>query len=389
MTNDIQRGVISILYSALTREKNFLPEHFDFSEAVKIAKKHKIEVMFYYGALNCGFAQDDPLMQELFTLVCSNIAVSEQQMYLARKLFSSFDEQKVEYMPLKGILLKQIYPKPEMRAMGDADILIKTEQYKIIKPIMQELGYSEVTESDHEFVWKKQNMHIELHKRLVPSYNKDYYKYFGNGWHLAIKKTGTSYSMTDEDQMIYLFTHFAKHYRDAGIGIRHIIDLWVYRKNKPKMDESYIKKELKALQLYNFYLNVINTLSVWFDGKTADFKTDLITDTIFNSGVYGTTQAHILSGAVKISKSTNHVKTKKFFMLAFLPYKNMCMKYPFVKKMPFLLPVMWVYRILIAIFFKSKNIKFQKKAIDFINNDKINGYQKSLNIVGLDFNFKE
>ena len=180
-----QRGVIDIVYSALTGEKISLPEDFDFLKGVKIARRHKIEVMFYYGALNCGFGQDEPLMQELFTLVCGNIAANEQQIYSVKEIFSAFDEQEIDYLPIKGVLLKNIYPKPEMRSMGDADILIKTQQYDKIKPIMVKLGYKKVTESDHEFIWKKNNINIELHKRLIPSYNKDYYSYFGDGWSLA------------------------------------------------------------------------------------------------------------------------------------------------------------------------------------------------------------
>lgn len=387
--NNLQRGVIGIVYNALSGEKVSLPKDFDFSEGVKIARRHKIEVMFYYGALNCDFKQDEPLMQELFMLTCGNIAVSEQQMHSIKEIFSAFDEQEIDYLPLKGSVLKNIYPKPEMRSMGDADILIKTEQYDIIKPIMQKLGYSEITESDHELIWNKQNIHIELHKRLIPSYNKDYYAYFGDGWQLAKLKNGTRCSMTDEDQMIYLFTHFAKHYRDAGIGIRHIVDLWVYRKSKPELDENYIKKELTDLQLYDFYVNVMNTLSVWFEDGESNDKTDFITDIIFNSGIYGKAEAHILSKAVKASKSTKNVKTKKLFALIFVPYKSMCKQYPVLKKASFLLPLFWIYRIFTVLFFKRERIKSQKEKFDYMTAENINSYSEALNFVGLDFNFKE
>ncbi len=390
--DNLQRGVIDIVYSALTGEKTTLPEDFNLSDGIIVARKHKIEAMFYYGALNCGFGQDEPLMQELLMLACKNIALSEQQMYSTKELFSAFDAQKIDYLPLKGTILKSMYPKPEMRSMSDADILIKTEQYDIIKPIMLKLGYTEIIESNHEFVWNKQNIHFELHKMLIPSYNKDYYAYYGDGWRLAKEQDGTRYSMNAEDQMIYLFTHFAKHYRDAGIGIKHLIDLWIYRKNNPNLDGAYIKKELAALQLYDFYVNIINTLSVWFEGREADEITAFITEIIFNSGVYGTSEAHILSEALKISKSTKtaeNVKNKKFKSIAFLPYKNMCIKYPFLKKAPFLLPVMWVYRIIIALLFKRDTIKSGSQIINQMSAENINNYQDALNFVGLDFNFKE
>ena len=58
--------------------------------------------------------------------------------------------------------------------------------------------------------------------------------------------------MTPEDEFIYLFTHFAKHYRDGGIGCRYVVDLWVFLRNNPTMDPEKIKRELDKLQLREF-----------------------------------------------------------------------------------------------------------------------------------------
>ena len=389
-----QKGIIKIIQAALTQSKQELPEGFNFEEAVLVGKRHQIASLLYYGAMNCGIPQGNPLMQELFNYTCKGILVSEQQLYAINKIFSSFDEKHIEYMPLKGTLLKKMYPKHEMRLMGDADILIKTEQYEDIKAVMQELGYKEHIESDHEFIWSKQNVCIELHKRLIPSYNKDYYEYYGDGWKLAkLNDNGTTrYKMTSEDEMIYLFTHFAKHYRSAGIGIRHIIDLWVYRLNNSELDEIYIEKELKKLKLYDFYINIINTLEVWFGNFQEDAKTDLITTHIFNSGVYGTHEATVLSDAYRDSKSVgsaNNVRIKKFLNLVFLPYKFMAEKYTILKKIPILLPLMWVIRAINVVLFKKKTIQSKVNDFETANTQKVNDFGQALNFVGLDFNFEE
>lgn len=387
-----KNAVIKVLYAALTGEKQQLDGDFDIKVLVDVANKHKIVPMIYYGALNCGISDSEPLMQQLFIATCRSVAISQQQTFYLNEIFKAFDESGVEYMPLKGTLLKEIYPKSEMRTMGDADILIKPEQYDLIKPIMQKLGYEEKIESDHEFIWQKTGSFIELHKRLIPSYNRDYFAYYGDGWQLAKVKNGTRYEMTDEDQMIYLFTHYAKHYRDAGIGIKHIVDLWIYRRNKPNLDEEYIKTELSKLQLYDFYVNTIKTLAAWFDGATPDEVTDFITHIIFNSGVYGSAEVYILSKAVmacKAKQDANKVRSRKIMRLIFLNYEAMSKKYPILKKLPFLLPVMWVVRIFSVLLFKQNKIKKTQAEISTITDEKINDYQASLNFVGLDFNFKE
>ena len=234
-------------------------------------------------------------------------------------------------------------------------------------------------------------MQIELHKRLIPSYNKDYYSYFGDGWTLAKKKTGQKYQMTDEDQLIYLFTHFAKHYRDGGIGIRQMVDLWVYKKSSSSLDKAYLKNELTSLSLYDFYKNIFDTLSVWFENGKPNETTDLITETIFSSGAFGKHESHVLSEGVKLTTTSGgkNAKKKKIFHSIFLPYSSMCKKHSILKRVPVLLPIMWIVRWGEAIFFKRKNIDRTIEDLKLMDNQSINEQKNNLERVGLSFNFKE
>ena len=388
----LQKDILKVIKGAITGAAETLSPDFSLEEAAKIASRHQIMPIFYYGASACGFSKDHPFMQQLFLHICKDIAVSTQQNYSLGSLFSAFDKEKIDYMPLKGTLLKKLYPKAEMRLMGDADILIKPEQYDKIAPIMESLNYSLDVESDHEIVWKKPMVYIELHKRLIPSYNKDYYSYFGDGWRLAKLCEGTRFSMTDEDQMIYLLTHFAKHYRDSGIGIKHMLDLWIFRNSRAQLDEDYIAEEFKKLRLFEFYQNIVDTLKVWFEDGEPNDRTELISSVIFNSGVYGTYEASLLSEAFKKTKfedESGAFRKKKLFRAIFLPYKNMCEKYPFLEKAAVLLPVMWVVRIVGVVLFKRETIVKHTEDYKTTSSEQIADYGNALNFVGLDFNFKE
>ena len=50
----------------------------------------------------------------------------------------ALDEKGIHYMPVKGAVMKHIYPAHELRAMGDADILIHAEHIRRIKQKMNE-----------------------------------------------------------------------------------------------------------------------------------------------------------------------------------------------------------------------------------------------------------
>ena len=386
-----QKGLITLIKSAICKKAYDLPEGFDLTEAFNTANKHGITSMAYYGAYNCGVDKNCDVMRESFKLVYATIVTGEHQDAEIKRVLTAFAQNEIEFMALKGVHLKKLYHKPEMRRMGDADILIKYSEYERIRPVMTELGFTEKCESDHELIWTKGTVMIELHKRLIPSYNKDYYAYFGDGWELAKVKSenGFEYNMTAEDNMIYLFTHFAKHYRDCGIGIRHLVDLWVYRYNNPSLDERYIGKELGRLQLKEFYSNIINTLKVWFEDAECDDIADFITQVIFSSGEYGKSADRIKSTALKERKKGKNVATVmaiKLFKTAFKGYGEMSSIYPFLKKLPFLLPIMWVVHLLRRIFNKKQRDNYAKT--QFLPSEKVvDAYEESLNYVGLDFNF--
>lgn len=387
--NNLQIGITGLVKSAVKGEKTVLPNDFNWTAALRLAKRHQIIPLIYYGIINSGIRIPEDVFAQIENISYKSIAVSHSQLYELENLYRAFERSGIEYMPLKGAVIKKLYPRPEMRTMGDADILIKTEQYEKIRAIMRNAGFKEAVESDHELIWNKSNIHLELHKRLIPSYNKDYYAYYGDGWKLAVPDTGSRYKMSDEDTFIYIFTHYAKHYRDGGIGIRHITDLYIYLSAKPDLNKEYIEAELKKLNLLDFYNNTVHTLNVWLNGEKSDEMSDFITEKIFESGSYGTYKAHIMSGAVKASKSGGNVRIKRIVKLIFLPYKYMCDKYPVLIKAPFLLPVMWLVRIADVIFNKRDKIARQRKELDYITDDKIAEYKKELNFVGLDFNFKE
>ena len=394
MPDGFHDGVIALIASALNGKKAALPDDFNFDRMIKVGLKHHITAMLYYGLLNAGLLTS-ALEEKLFSTLCQLITLSENQMHEIARISEAFTRNEIDYMPLKGALLKPMYPKPEMRVMCDTDILIRVEQYKKIEPIMVQLGFNKGTESDHELIWSKpRSLTAELHKRLVPSYNKDYYAYYGDGWKLGKPAADNSfcYAMTDEDSFIYLFTHFAKHYRTGGIGIKHLCDLHVYQKNKPTLDFDYIKTELEKLQLFAFYQNICKTLDFWFNDGERDETADFITSRIFGSGAYGTAESDALAYAAIAAKSSRTVASarhKRILRSLFPPFSIMREKYRFLRFMPFLLPAMWGVRWVTGAIFRPENIARQKTSAQVITPERIISFQSELDFVGLDFNFKE
>lgn len=388
---ELQQGILTLIKSALLDRPFPLPSGFSLEKVPELCRAHEITPMVCEGAVNCGIHNQSGF-RTLFQESCQHLLLSERQGVAIQSICRAFDKNGIDYMPLKGCLMKRRYPKHEFRPMSDADILVRTNQYDKIRPLMKELGFFEDVESNHEYVWLSRSLNVELHKRLIPSYNKDYFAYFGDGWRLATQKTGTRYAMTPEDEFIYLFVHLAKHYRDGGVGCRQMVDLWIHRRSFPNLDENYLRQELKKLQLLEFYENVQRTLAVWFEDGPADEVTQCITDFIFSSGAWGTEEDHMLSEAVREQKMAGSALGGKLaagIKLVFPPYSGMAMHFPVLKKAPILLPVMWPVRWMELLFVRRKSAMKKGALMRTATAERVQTYQDRLNYVGLDFNFRE
>ena len=387
-----KKGLLSLIKSSITGEKTELPENFDWETAIKTAINHRVGVMLYYGIQNSGVKISPELLQKLEGYMLQMLQLDTVQQIEADKLFNALNNAQIDFMPLKGSILKGYYPQTHMRFMCDIDVLIKEEQYDKIVPVMESIGYEFKIESNHEYVWNKGKIHVELHKILIPSYNKDYYEYYEDGWKKAVNTTTTRYCMSDEDFFIYNFTHLAKHYRDSGIGIRLFTDIWVYKREKPGLNEEYIKAELKKLQLHEFYENCMRLIGVWFGNEKNDAVTDFMTDWIFDSGLYGTMEKQELSMALKKAKSYNNKKNAQLRFIwdkMFPSYDFMCNPYPTLRKIPVLLPFLWIIRLADKVLFKRKEVKMAGEKLKRQSLENITEYEDCLHEVGLDFNFKE
>ena len=386
------RGMITLLRSALKNEALTLPEDFDWSKAANALYEHHLTAMAVRGAARCGISHSEPAIQQLTALFCKDITTSRLQMRQLSIIYDLFQENGIDYMPVKGAVIKPLYPQQELRTMGDADILIRKEQYSRIRELLSSMGMSENIESDHEYVWTAGEFKLELHKRLIPTYNKDYYAYYGDGWRFARPTgQGSAYEMRPEDHFVYLLVHFAKHYRDGSISAKNVCDFWVCRKAYPDMDETYLRAQLQMLNLLEFYQNMRDLLDTWFEGAAPTDAVEILTQTIFNGGIYTQTESNQTFSMIKLTKEGKQVsdsKLKLLWKVLFPPVNALANRYPILLKAPVLLPAVWVIRAFEIVFLNSdrrqKGMDKTRKLMN-IDAEQIADYERKLHAVGLNY----
>ena len=385
--DQVQQGIIALLAAAVTGEQRPLPEEFALETAHDILCRQSLIPLAYQGAYLCGIPANSERMQQYRGVYLQNLLRSERQMRAVEEIFHAFQARNIAYLPLKGCCMKALYPQPEMRVMGDADILIRPEQYPEIAAVMESLGFVFRREDDHVYDWYSDALHVELHKSLVPPRDEDYFSYFGDGWQRAVSQQGSRYAYSAEDTFVFLFSHFARHYRSAGIGCRHVVDLYVYLRANPGLDEAYLVSELSKLHLLRFYDNVRRLLLVWFCGETADEITELITAFVFSGGNWGTMEAGMYANEVQKAKKRGQIHHSGYHAVMsalFPPKSSLTYRYTVLRKAPWLLPVIWVVRWTDILLLRRDNIKKRLGILKSLNNDTILTHRQAMEKVGLE-----
>ncbi len=357
ITNDVLTTgelIINAIKGQLIGEVYTFPENTDFGKIHKLAEKHKITPLVAPSVIASSTAPEqfkNIFKKELFRCAARHEAQDRE----AKELAVIFAENKIKHCFLKGTKVSRYYDNPDMRFMLDMDVLVEKEKSKKAAELLVERGYeydNYEDEKDAGYV-KKPFLNFELHKELKYDYDKGYDYYKGALERMTADENGYSMNMTNEDFYVYILSHTAHHFESAGTGIKSIVDhYYLNKKLKPLCDEEILKKSLEETGLKDFAKSMDRLSDFWFSDGESDEVVKETADYIILSGVFGNQTNYYLSGIIKGDYTEK--KSSYFLTRLFLPYKLMKKRYPILKKLPFLLPLMWIVRLFSALKDKEK-----------------------------------
>ena len=355
------KKLLSIIKSVLNSEEFDLTgeENIDWYKLYSFARFHGVTEMLSGAAEEFHTIPDEVKKQMRRDAELAIFCEANQELG-AGVILDAFEECGIDCMPLKGYIIKHMYPSVEMRGMCDVDVLIHTDDMERIRPIMENNGFMMSVESHHEYVYKSNTITVELHKSVVPCYNRDLYEYYGDGWGFAKRKPGYNhrYEMATEDLYVYTAAHTAKHYLNGGAGIKHVADNYVMR-HKAEMNRQYIETELAKLGLIRFESILSRLADVWFGDGGYDGETKEMAYYILNSGAWGTKERADSSRVYRESKNGEYTsaRLKVFFRTLFPSRQALSMRYGKIATHRPLYPFIAVYRWFDVLINRRNNIK--------------------------------
>lgn len=358
----IGKQLIEIIKCILNNESVCRTQVTDWKSIISLAQKHKLinllalSVDLYPQELK----PDADICKYLKRELKIELSRNECQIYSANEMQRCFEEQKIYNLVLKGINTKKRYPESILRSMGDIDILYKYSQQQMIKNAMDALGYINFREGrKHDHYSMPPFVEVELHRELLAADAK-YGSYYNDIWSRCHPKAECEYTyeMSLEDEFIYNFIHLIEHFEEGGIGIRFIIDIYVYN-HLTNLDSNYVETELKNLGVSEFYKNIVLLSEYWFDTKktTIDESKKKIIEKlelfILSNGLYGNDNN---AKALAVEKGG---RTKFILKACFPSYNEMCSMFVWLKKHPLLLPYAWMLRAIRSLLYRKNHVAKQ------------------------------
>lgn len=373
------RLVSAVINGTQPEEKD---ESLEWKSIIEFSKKQSVLNIISYACEKLRNKPDAEMMKFLKEFRMQKIIVEAQQEIEACDAMDKLEEMQAKHMPLKGYIIKNLYPSPDMRTMGDLDLLIEEERCEEIVAAFVAEGFTSCAEGDLHSNVERGNAYIEFHRSMVNEKHETLSKYFGNGFGRAKLSQGYSYryELSHEDLYIFLIAHIAKHYRYGGTGIRSLLDLYIYRKAYPDMDCKYIDTELEKINLLVFGKKLEKISDDWYSGGFSG-EYDTVSSYIVSGGVYGDENAPLLNEFINDAQGSIKVtKIKNWFTTVFPDKELMTTRYPVLKKCIILLPLFWVVRFFDTLIRTPQNFKKSVRdttSIMKIDNDLVNAQRDS------------
>ena len=198
-----------------------------------------------------------PFMKKVFCLEGRNTAMNE----FISKLIEKMRSVGIYALLVKGQGIAQCYARPQWRSAGDIDLLLDESNYSSAKTYLLPLAESSEQEGYYvqHYGMEIDSWVVELHgtlrtglsfgiDRVIDAVQENL---FSKGCVRTWRNGETDVFLPGVDNdIIFIFTHFLKHFYRGGIGLRQICDwcrlLWTY---KDTIDRELLNERILSMRL--------------------------------------------------------------------------------------------------------------------------------------------
>lgn len=343
--------LLQLLSCALRQEEApAVPEGLDFSVVFSIAKKQQIYNIIFPLIKDMDVVPDsekERWKNYSYSELVRTIAVDHDRQLLTEEL----EKHGIKYMFLKGLILRNYYPKSIMRQMSDNDILYDASKRDELLDIMKKRGYKleNCCENSDDF-HKEPYFTFEFHRELFFE-EQSFCPRFDNLWERAVQddEHPYQYHMDVSDNYIYSVAHMYKHFSTNGCGVRFLADIYLlYTKEQNRLDGEYIVNTFHEIGIADFADNALRLALRLFNNEELTEADIRLLNIFMKGGVYGDSRLTLVRKFDEVKGESSAVKARRKYIVKrlFPSRKTMTANFKVLEKRPYLLGAYYVIRLL-------------------------------------------
>ena len=370
-TNEQMLYLMACALQDVSAQEEFLAD-VDLQQLFITARNHSVAAMVCMALEKTAiFAGADEAVKKHWR-EAKNKAIRKNMLLDAERaaIVKQLESAGIWYMPLKGSILKDWYPKPGMREMADNDILFDPSERKRVREIFRSRGYKIVSfgKGNHDEYEKPPIYNFEMHVSLFHETYQELAGQYGNVKEKLLPVDGTvcQFAFTPEDFYVFVLAHAYKHYSGSGTGVRTLADFYVMNRHLGGiMNRDEVEQKLTRLGIAEYEQRSRVLAEKLFSGARPLPEMELNTDEkemlrfYCDATAYGTIDNQIQNRLQKLQGNAEGItlRTKlKYCCARLFPGREFCKYYyPVVYHHLWMLPFFWVWRI------AGKGISHRKK----------------------------
>lgn len=358
------------LASALRGEQAELdlsPE--DWSALLRLADTHKVLPMILEAVHGCPSLQG--LGEGLLLLAKRQVRHQVMVQTLRTGEFLTLNrtlrDRELRPLVVKGLVCRELYPKPDHRPSGDEDVLIDPKQFARCREVLLGLGLESVGEDPdaYEIPFRKPGgyLYMELHRSLFPPQSDaygDWNRFFEGVFDRAVElelRGSRVLTPAPTDHLFFLICHAYKHFLHGGFGIRQVCDLALFAEAYgEEVDWQRVLDNCAAIRGVKFAAAIFRIgekhLGIPAPGAFRAVEVDeepMLRD-LLEGGLYGdATLSRKHSSTITLEAVAAEKQGRRsrggVIVSVFPSAEKLAGKYPYLKEKPWLLPFAWGQRL--------------------------------------------
>ncbi len=241
-----------------------------------------------------------------------------------------FEREGIAYLPLKGAVMRVLYPEPWMRTSCDIDILVHEEDLdRAVTALVDEGFETDGVRNYHDQSLFCDGVHLELHHNVLERRPKTD-ALLETVWEHTVSK-GCQHVETPDFFLFHHVAHMAYHFTHGGCGIRTVMDLWLLRQSG-RVSEQAVRDLCAQADLLTFYEQLCRLADYWFGNGEPDELIGRVAEYVIYGGAYGSSTQHNAANAAR------HGQVGLALHIAFMPYRDLKNMYPSLDGKPWLTP---------------------------------------------------